>query len=1001
MENCCPLCGAVLTSDPVGSGASQCRACAGAAKTTRIRRDLDRAPADAVVSLQALIAGGSLPPGQAPLQGVRIGWDASFKKPELAPGPADRASSCTILGVFGSFEKRCGGSPHGLGVSDDGRFVAAASDFEILLAGSAVAGCHRRMLPRRSTVDPHFSRAISPLDSTLREFEIVELASGQTHSLGPLDSGSWITKFSPDGEILALNDGLSISLLRLPSLAPFAQIALPRRADGSAQLPVGLEISGDASFVLVTVTGPARVLCLDLLGRVRWTAPWHPALAISLDLCALRDAPRVVAVRLLATGVCAARITLHDEPTAIAFAPDQRRIAIALFNGALQVWRIEGCADPVLEASYDVPRRGDTRHIVFSPNGTAIAAATRTGGLTVLSPRAWVSAAWTVGHVGQVLDIAWLPGDEEFVSLGADGQLLRWDSRTRQVLAATVVPVSGPAWGELSISPSGRGVAIVTNSVLALWDGQDLLWQVPNPSLPRARAGWSPEGEVLLWTPKECSRFDPAGGVLLGVTPLPADTLAVLGGVRPTEALLMRAGGALVLWDQKTGSITHELSGPRPGGPASPADGGAPVTATGNYGCRIAWSFPGERRVSIWDRGAPGRITHLPHEPVIALGLPAPHGRLLAVTAGDHRIVIHDPSAPAPISFELERSFSSAAAPGTVLAHSSSGRELCLSTRQGPIVQLSVPALPPPSLDRGRARATKSPAPAVARLEINLEAQGLEPLAYERLVKTMFAPRGVLLLVGPAGSGLTATAYACLARLLEHRRSVVTVEMPRRYELPGAEQLKVEPAVGQTRERVLEQLLARQFDVLLTEIVDAPSAALAFRHSGMRRLVIATMCAGDPADALTRLLAWQIPRHTLASELELIQAQRLVAKQCTECREVYRPRVCPFRDAGIDEALLSKLALPKLNRWALAFSRSPGCERCDTGIPAGFAARTALYAQMLITPLLRAELQNQATPAKLSEIARTEGMLTLRESALRKAMLGIIQIDAIPLATHS
>ena len=167
----------------------------------------------------------------------------------------------------------------------------------------------------------------------------------------------------------------------------------------------------------------------------------------------------------------------------------------------------------------------------------------------------------------------------------------------------------------------------------------------------------------------------------------------------------------------------------------------------------------------------------------------------------------------------------------------------------------------------------------------SLQELGLSDETLDKTQQAIHSASGVILICGPAGSGKTTTAYACLRELADDHstpRSLVTLEDPIEIEFPGAAQSQINPAVGYDWASGLKALLRQDPEVMLVgEIRDAATAAVVFDAAVTGQLVITTMHARSAADAVRRLLDMQIPPHHLLSGLNLLICQRLLRSTCT------------------------------------------------------------------------------------------------------------------------
>lgn len=242
---------------------------------------------------------------------------------------------------------------------------------------------------------------------------------------------------------------------------------------------------------------------------------------------------------------------------------------------------------------------------------------------------------------------------------------------------------------------------------------------------------------------------------------------------------------------------------------------------------------------------------------------------------------------------------------------------------------------------------------------------GLSEIAVQRLQETLDAPSGVLLITGPAGSGKTTTAYACLRYLLNQTnniRSIVSLEDPIESELSGVCQSQINPAGGYSWADGLRALLRQDLEVMLIgEIRDPETAAVVFQAAMTGQLVISTMHARSAADAIRRLMDMQLPMHHLRSGLDHLSCQRLVKELCTKC--------CTGEEA------------------------TENCEACGGS---GYAGRLLLAEELprIEGDLARAILEDSGS-GEIEQAAKSLGMKTLLEQAAHGVEQGrISSLDA-------
>jgi type IV pilus assembly protein PilB len=258
---------------------------------------------------------------------------------------------------------------------------------------------------------------------------------------------------------------------------------------------------------------------------------------------------------------------------------------------------------------------------------------------------------------------------------------------------------------------------------------------------------------------------------------------------------------------------------------------------------------------------------------------------------------------------------------------------------------------------------------------------GLQALARTRLLDALQRPQGLVLVTGPTGSGKTTTLYAGLAAVTDPTRNVLTLEDPVEVQLPGVNQTQVEPKIGLTFARGLRHVLRQDPDVVLVgEIRDQETAQLAVEASFTGHLVLATLHTNDAPSSLARLTDLGADRFLVASSLLLVVAQRLARRVCPRCAEPDAPDPGTAQRLGLSEDQLAS-ASPR---------RGAGCSTCEG---TGTLGRIAVTEVLGVTPRLRELILEGAAESTLARQARRDGLTSLREDALDRALAGDIPLE--------
>ena len=246
---------------------------------------------------------------------------------------------------------------------------------------------------------------------------------------------------------------------------------------------------------------------------------------------------------------------------------------------------------------------------------------------------------------------------------------------------------------------------------------------------------------------------------------------------------------------------------------------------------------------------------------------------------------------------------------------------------------------------------------------------------------------GVILLVGPTGSGKSSTMYTMLGFLNREQVNLVTLEDPVEYRLDVINQVQINEKTGMTFASGLRAILRQDPDIIaLGEIRDQETADIAMRSAITGHLVLSTLHTNDAPGAIDRLLDMGVEHYLIASGLKGVISQRLVRKICPHCRESYHP--------SAEE--LNKLQLP--DTPGRVFYRGRGCRRC---FQTGYRGRTAVFEFLTVTPELRRAIADGASRNRILAISQQEGFRPLRLDCLELVEEGITTAEEAILAIRS
>jgi len=248
-------------------------------------------------------------------------------------------------------------------------------------------------------------------------------------------------------------------------------------------------------------------------------------------------------------------------------------------------------------------------------------------------------------------------------------------------------------------------------------------------------------------------------------------------------------------------------------------------------------------------------------------------------------------------------------------------------------------------------------------------------------------PDGIFLVTGPTGSGKSTTVYACLHMINKPDVKIITVEDPIEYQLTGVNQVPVNAEVGMTFPAALRAMLRQAPNIIMVgEIRDLETAAIAVNASLTGHLVFSTLHTNDAPSAVTRLIDIGVKKFLVASAVRAIMAQRLVRRICTTCIEPYQPT---------DKELRALNLKPKQIEEA-NFSKGRGCDRCrDTG----YKGRMGIFEICVLDDEIRRMVNEGSGVSAIRQRARDLGMRTMREDGIRKVLVGMTTPEEVITTT--
>jgi type IV pilus assembly protein PilB len=270
---------------------------------------------------------------------------------------------------------------------------------------------------------------------------------------------------------------------------------------------------------------------------------------------------------------------------------------------------------------------------------------------------------------------------------------------------------------------------------------------------------------------------------------------------------------------------------------------------------------------------------------------------------------------------------------------------------------------------------------------LRLDSLGMSGEILKRFRRAVREPYGMVLITGPTGSGKTTTLYAAMSELDAGEEKIITIEDPVEYQLEGIVQIPVNEKKGLTFARGLRSVLRHDPDkIMVGEIRDAETAQIALQSALTGHLVFTTVHANNAFDVIGRFTHMGVDVYSFVSALNCVMAQRLVRLICPRCR----------RESQADAELLELSGLDPARYREHPWFEGAGCENCNG---TGYRGRAAITELLDLSPGMRQMILDRRPAVDLQAAAVKEGMSTLRQSALAKALAGETTLKEINRVT--
>lgn len=269
----------------------------------------------------------------------------------------------------------------------------------------------------------------------------------------------------------------------------------------------------------------------------------------------------------------------------------------------------------------------------------------------------------------------------------------------------------------------------------------------------------------------------------------------------------------------------------------------------------------------------------------------------------------------------------------------------------------------------------------------SLQELGLRGNSVKNLDFQITRPHGIILICGPTGSGKTTTLYSILSKLSTTRVNVVTIEDPVEYQIPGVNQVQVNPQIGLTFANALRSFLRQDPNIMLVgEIRDTETAELAIQAALTGHQVFSTLHTTSAAGALPRLLDMGAEPFLVASSMNAAVGQRILRKICPHCKITFTP---PPEVAGNIRRVLGRL-LPA--EKSVQLYKGGGCEKCGQ---TGYLGRVGIFEVLPVTAAVMKLILERVSSSAIEEEAVSEGMITLKQDGYMKVLEGVTTLEEV------
>lgn len=267
---------------------------------------------------------------------------------------------------------------------------------------------------------------------------------------------------------------------------------------------------------------------------------------------------------------------------------------------------------------------------------------------------------------------------------------------------------------------------------------------------------------------------------------------------------------------------------------------------------------------------------------------------------------------------------------------------------------------------------------------LELDTLGVQPEVLTKFRRLIERPQGMILVTGPTGCGKTSTLYSALTEIDVKSKNVITIEEPVEYQLDGINQIPINPRAEVTFASGLRSILRQDPDIIMVgEIRDTDTAQIAIQAALTGHLIFSTLHTNDSVGAIIRMMDIGVEPYLISGSVLAVLAQRLVRCICPHCKEPDSPKPDDLQELGIPSDAHTK------------YFRGRGCEKCKF---TGFMGRTGIFELLVIDDPLREMIDKKSSAVSIKTYAVKNGMQTLVEDGIVKAMQGITTVNEVSQA---